>query len=350
MVVIVLGIAAQMTLKGLIAPARIAVLQASLTAPKLISLPALVSTLGLSETFARTLSASAVSGGLIIFAFAHAPFQRAWGQIAAGIAVGLLVVGGWLATGYLGADDFNPAAVTSLTFVAPIADAVQYAMLSTGLSLNFGIAMVAGVFAGSLATALVTRRFHWEGFNSSRHMLRSIGGAALMDGSLVRGKHAQAGCLGGHLPAVFNGRLCACGNIGCAEAEAGGWAIPAIAREWPGFEQSALAGSATLGFREIFSAAEAGDAVAIALRDRCINVWSSNAVANIHAYDPEVVVVGGGVMQSAAVIIPRMQEYVNCHAWSGWGKPEVRAAALGNDAGLLGAVPLLREVIDGAKA
>ena len=177
-----------------------------------------------------------------------------------------------------------------------------------------------------------------------------IGGAALMDGSLVRGKHAQAGCLGGHLPAVFNGRLCACGNIGCAEAEAGGWAIPAIAREWPGFEQSALAGSATLGFREIFSAAEAGDAVAIALRDRCINVWSSNAVANIHAYDPEVVVVGGGVMQSAAVIIPRMQEYVNCHAWSGWGKPEVRAAALGNDAGLLGAVALLREVIDGAKA
>ena len=179
-VVIVLGIAAQMTLKGLIAPARIAVLQASLTAPKLISLPALVSTLGLSETFARTLSASAVSGGLIIFAFAHAPFQRAWGQIAAGIAVGLLVVGGWLATGNLGADDFNPAAVTSLTFVAPIADAVQYAMLSTGLSLNFGIAMVAGVFAGSLVTALVTRRFHWEGFNSPRHMLRSIGGAALM--------------------------------------------------------------------------------------------------------------------------------------------------------------------------
>jgi hypothetical protein len=36
------------------------------------------------------------------------------------------------------------------------------------------------VFAGSLLTALVTRRFHLEGFNSPRHMLRSIGGAALM--------------------------------------------------------------------------------------------------------------------------------------------------------------------------
>jgi uncharacterized protein len=179
-VVIVLGIAAEMTLKGLIAPARIAVLQATQAAPKVVSLPALLSILGVGETFARTLAASVIAGALIIFAFAHAPFQRAWGQIAAGVTVGLLVAAGWFATGYLGADDFNPAAVTSLTFIAPIADTVQYAMLSTGLSLNFGITMVAGVFAGSLATALATRRFRLEGFNSPRHMLRSIGGAALM--------------------------------------------------------------------------------------------------------------------------------------------------------------------------
>jgi uncharacterized membrane protein YedE/YeeE len=70
--------------------------------------------------------------------------------------------------------------VTSLTFVAPVADSVQYAMLSTGLSPNFGIATVAGVFAGSLVTALLTGRFELEGYNSPRHMLRSAGGAALM--------------------------------------------------------------------------------------------------------------------------------------------------------------------------
>jgi uncharacterized membrane protein YedE/YeeE len=179
-VVIVLGISAEMTLKGLIAPGRIVLLQASQTAPKIVSLPALLSTFGLGEIFARMLAASAIAGALVIFAFAHAPFQRSRGQIAAGVAVGLLVTAGWFSTGYLGADDFNPAAVTSLTFIAPIADAVQYAMLSTGLSLNFGITMVAGVFAGSLVTALVTRRFHWEGFSSPHHMLRSIGGAALM--------------------------------------------------------------------------------------------------------------------------------------------------------------------------
>jgi uncharacterized protein len=179
-VVIVLGISAEMTLKGLIAPARIAALQFTQITPKIVSLPALLSMLGLPAAFARTLAASVIAGALIIFAFAHPPFQRAWGQIAAGIAVGFLVAAGWFATGYLGADDFNPAPVTSLTFIAPIADAVQYAMLSTGLTLNFGITVVAGVFAGSLVTALVTRRFQWEGFSSPRHMLRSIGGAALM--------------------------------------------------------------------------------------------------------------------------------------------------------------------------
>src|SRR5450631_306684 len=66
-VVIVLGIAAEMTLKGLIAPARIAALQFTQASPKIISLPALLSMMGLSETFARMLAASAIAGALIIF-------------------------------------------------------------------------------------------------------------------------------------------------------------------------------------------------------------------------------------------------------------------------------------------
>jgi uncharacterized membrane protein YedE/YeeE len=179
-VVLVLGIAAQMTLKGLIAPTRVAVLQWTQIAPSVISLPALLSKFGLTETFARMIAASAISGALIIFAFAHAPFLRSKGQIAAGLAVGLLVTAGWFATGYLGADDFNPAPVTSLTFIAPVADTIQYVMLSTGLTLNFGITLVAGVVMGSFVTALATQRFHLEGYSSPRHMLRSIGGAALM--------------------------------------------------------------------------------------------------------------------------------------------------------------------------
>jgi uncharacterized protein len=178
-VVIVLGITAQMTLRGLIAPGRIALLQASSTKPAYLTLAELLRTIG-GEVSARVTVASVISVGLITFAFAHTPFRRSGWQIAAGAAVGLLVAAGWFATGYLGADDFNPAAVTSLTFVAPVADTVQYVMLSTGLTLNFGIAMVFGVFAGSLLTALVTRRFRLEGYTSPQHMLRSMTGAALM--------------------------------------------------------------------------------------------------------------------------------------------------------------------------
>jgi uncharacterized membrane protein YedE/YeeE len=179
-VVVVLGITAQMTLRGLIAPARVALLQSSLIKPAHLSLPELLPAIGNGAIFARMAVALAISTLLTIFAFSHAPFRRAGGQIAAGLAVGLLVTAGWFATGYLGADDFNPAAVTSLTFIAPIADTVQYVMLSTGLALNFGIVMVAGVYGGSLLTALITRRFRLEGYTSPRQMLRSITGAALM--------------------------------------------------------------------------------------------------------------------------------------------------------------------------
>src|SRR6201997_462977 len=172
-VVVVIGIVAEMTLKGLIAPARIALLQASQSTTNVTSLPALLSTLGLHETPARMLAASAISAALIIFAFAHLAFRRSLGQIAAGLVIGLLIAAGWFVTGYLGADDFNPVPVTSLTFIAPIADTLQYVMLSTGSTLNFGILTVFGVFAGSLITALATGRFHLEGYQSPRHMLRS---------------------------------------------------------------------------------------------------------------------------------------------------------------------------------
>ena len=179
-VVIVLGIFAEMTLKGLIAPARIAGVTLTQITTKLVSMPAVLSSLGLSASLARMLAASVISAAFIIFAFAHAPFRRSFGQVAAGIAVGLLVAAGWYATGYLANDDFNPVPVTSLTFIAPIADALQYVMLSTGSTLNFGIATVGGVFAGSLITALATGRFELEGYRSPQHMLRSAGGAALM--------------------------------------------------------------------------------------------------------------------------------------------------------------------------
>jgi len=171
-----------------------------------------------------------------------------------------------------------------------------------------------------------------------------IGGVAMMEGKLLRGKHAQAGCLGGHLPALFNGRPCNCGAIGCAEAEAGGWALPGVVKDWPAISGSSLSQYPDVGFRELFEEAANGDRIALTIRDRCLNIWAVDAVALVHAYDPEVIVIGGGVMKSADVIIPYVQAYVQKHAWTPWGKVQVRAAELGNNAALLGAIPLLSDI------
>ncbi len=170
-----------------------------------------------------------------------------------------------------------------------------------------------------------------------------IGGVAMIEGKPLRGKHAQAGCLGGHIPALFNGRQCTCGAIGCAEAEASGWSLPLLVKEWPGISTSALSQHSEIGFKELFEEAAGGDKAAIAIRDRCLNVWAVDAVGLVHAYDPEIIVIGGGVMKSADIIIPYIESYVHKHAWTPWGKVKVRAAELGNNAALLGAIPLLSE-------
>lgn len=179
-VIAIIGIAAQMTLKGLLAPVRLSLMQWSQISPSAVSVPALLSSIGLDETMARVAATLIFGGALLVFAFSDRAFRRSGGQIAAGVAVGSLVLAGWLATGWLGADDFNPIPVTSLTFISPIADTLQYMMLSTGMTANFGIAVVAGVLTGSFLAAVARGAFDLEGYTSAPHMLRSISGAALM--------------------------------------------------------------------------------------------------------------------------------------------------------------------------
>jgi glucokinase len=170
-----------------------------------------------------------------------------------------------------------------------------------------------------------------------------IGGVAMIEGRLLRGKHAQAGCLGGHIPVLFNGRRCTCGGIGCAEAEASGWALPGIVKDFPGSAESSLSKYWQVGFKELFQEAQQGDKAALAIRDRCLNVWAADAVALVHAYDPEVIVIGGGVMESANIIIPYVESHVHKYAWTPWGKVGIYPAELANNAALVGAIPLLSE-------
>ena len=163
----------------------------------------------------------------------------------------------------------------------------------------------------------------------------------MIQGRLLRGRHAQAGCLGGHLPVLFNGRRCTCGAIGCAEAEAAGWSLPQVCRATRGFDGSPLAKEEPITFERLFHHAACGDPVALEVRERCLAVWGALVVGLIHAYDPEIVVLGGGVMRSSAAILPFLQNYADHHAWTPWGKVRLRPAELGNEAALLGAIPLL---------
>ncbi|MBS1850587.1 MAG: ROK family protein [Acidobacteria bacterium] len=172
-----------------------------------------------------------------------------------------------------------------------------------------------------------------------------IGGVAMIEGKLLRGKHSQAGCLGGHIPVLYTGRDCTCGGKGCAEAEASGWSLPLVFRDWPGGERSGLAKYPSIGFKELFAEADAGDEVAQKIRDRCLQIWCADAVGMVHAYDPEILLIGGGVMKRAADIVPVIQAHLNRYAWTPWGKVQVRPALLGNHAALLGAVPLLTETL-----
>ena len=165
----------------------------------------------------------------------------------------------------------------------------------------------------------------------------------MMGGRLVRGRHYQAGCLGGHLLARYGGRECTCGAKGCIEAEASTSALPAMCRENPDFESSPLAKIPKIDFEQLVRLSGEGDVCARDVFARCVDVWSAGVVSLIHAYDPELVVMGGGVMSAADQILPAISEYVQRRAWTPWGQVQVRAASLGDSAALLGAVPLLED-------
>jgi glucokinase len=169
-----------------------------------------------------------------------------------------------------------------------------------------------------------------------------IGTAAVIEGRLLRGVHHQAGCLGGHSTLHYLGAVCTCGNIGCAETEASTAALPTLARSRSTFPQSSLAQEPVLDYAAVFRAARLGDHCALELRDQSLRVWSATAVNLIHAYDPERVIVGGGLMAAGHDILPFMRSYVQRHARTPWGEVHIAASALGDHAALLGCNELVK--------
>jgi glucokinase len=163
-----------------------------------------------------------------------------------------------------------------------------------------------------------------------------VGTAALIEGIVVRGRHGQAGVLGGHLTVQQDGRQCTCGNRGCAEAEASTSVLPALAAQSPEYPTSPLSRAPLVDYASVFRLAREGDACAVSLKTRAIEVWSSLIVNLIHAYDPERVIVGGGIMAGEAEFFSELERLVLARAHTPWGRVAIVRGELGDAAALFG--------------
>lgn len=161
-----------------------------------------------------------------------------------------------------------------------------------------------------------------------------IGTGVVIDGRILYGEHYQAGSLGGHFVLDYKGRKCTCGNVGCVESLASSFFLPSIIRDHPSLSGSFKEQAARLDFKEIFQLASEGNVDALILRNECMNVWSAAIVTYIHAYDPQIVIIGGGVMKSKDTILPYIRERVARLAWCPTENVKIAASELGDNAAL----------------
>lgn len=169
-----------------------------------------------------------------------------------------------------------------------------------------------------------------------------IGSAVIIEGKLLKGKHFQAGNLGGHFIVNHRGVVCTCGNKGCMESEASTWRLPGLVQTDPKFETSLLKHEETLDYESLFRNASLNDPLAKEILDHCFSVWSAGLISMIHAFDPEIIILSGGIMKSAQIILPELQQRVNRYAWTPWGKVKLLKALNINTAALFGADYLVR--------
>ncbi len=187
-VYVFLGIAAYMTLRGILGAFRVGVLEkAAITLPVSQDLPSL---LGVNHTVLALL----IGGALVAFCYASRDFRSSFDYTLGGVVTGLVVVGGWYVSGVLGHVEEHPETLQeaflatntgrmeSFSFVAPLAFTLEYLMLWTDKSkiVTYGIASAAGVIAGSAAYALATRTFRWEGFRDAEDTANHVAGGMLM--------------------------------------------------------------------------------------------------------------------------------------------------------------------------
>lgn len=182
-VMLLLGLTAYMTMRGLLALVRVNAIEVTNVRLTEADIPnqgigtLLAAAFGLDSAAVLNLALAVVLGlGLVVFAFAGKTFRRSFDNILAGVVIGLIIPAGWYVTGVVGYDDFEPVRLESYTFIAPTGESLMYLLTFTGSTISFGVAAVFGVLLGSFLFAVVTGRFIIETFSDRSDMVRHIFG------------------------------------------------------------------------------------------------------------------------------------------------------------------------------
>ena len=186
-VLLVMGVSAYMTLRGLFGIVRINLVDAAsvdlaehgLTDQSMVS--AVQSLTGIANgDLVRGLLTALIGGGLLAYALKQRALRESMDNILVGIVIGACVIAGWYVTGFLGVDDFDPVPVESMSFISSSGNSVNYLMSFTGATINFGIALIFGMIAGSFVYAVISGNFRIETFSKRAQMVSHLVGGALM--------------------------------------------------------------------------------------------------------------------------------------------------------------------------
>jgi len=193
------------------------------------------------------------------------------------------------------------------------------------------------------ATAATLGEFVYGAGRGCGHMLyltisTGVGGGAVIDGVLHRGRTGNGGELG-HIVVVHGGRRCGCGSRGCLEAYVSGTAIAARARErLAAGSPSSLAALPEVTAADVAAAASAGDGLAAELWEETGDILGSGLAGLVNIFEPEVVVLGGGVTRGGAGLLDRVRESALARAMPAVARDcRIVLAALGDRVGVVGA-------------
>ena len=169
-----------------------------------------------------------------------------------------------------------------------------------------------------------------------------IGGGVIINDRLLHGYHGLAAELG-HVVVLAGGPLCSCGFAGHLEALAAGPAIVRYVREQlEAGIQSELSSDSNLNAFEVAEAAKRGDALARSAYQRAGEYLGIGVASFLHAFDPSIVIFGGGVSRSGPLLFEPFEASLRAQVFNSRYLENlvITTAALDDDAGLLGALAL----------